>query len=188
MRICFAVLFSLCMVFSCEKNDQDTLVDMNCILMADINGAPLGIYGGCAPQTQWQDQDLSQEELGFLGRAGEVLTYGNAGLVDRIVAFPNPTIVGGEINLAIQTTESSNYRLNLAIVDSQKTVLSSQSIDFFSNTNIRISLPAGTFQEGSFYRVYYQIADNQEAIVAEGYGNFLVCASFPITDIDSDCF
>lgn len=52
---------------------------------------------------------------------------------------------------------------------------------------LALSLPAPTFQEGRFYRLYYQLLATPDNIVYEGYGDLLICAT-DYLNVGEDCF
>lgn len=187
ISLCFSFLFVLFLT-SCEDKKSEG-ENYSCISITDENGEPLGKYGNCDLSEQWSMNNLTNDELALFQTSDTITENLSAALtLKKITSFPNPATVDDAFIFFLSLEGSGDAKLKLAITDGTETLIRNNlRIREGSNSIYLATNRSLGFRSGNFYRLYYQILGNSDSVIAEGYGNFLICQSRPVVNIDLDC-
>lgn len=188
----FIGLFLSCL--ACGDDDvanQETAISPigQCHFLFDDNGQAIGTLGNCTNFEHWKASELLAQEKGWLAFSDSLAFSAAHVPFDELLfsTYPIPAQSNGNINLSIFASGDANAlsKLKLVILDeSEKLRFTLAQTLVTGSNNVQFSLDG--FLPGQSYRMYYQVAANEQAAYFEGFGDFFVCDQFPLLDYE-DC-
>jgi hypothetical protein len=195
--IFFLLLFSGALLLqSCPDDGGDPepkKIDFGCFFLTDENGQQLGVFDTCAGDLDWQNFTLTDEEKQYLDFPDTIqLTPGMSKAVASIHPFPNPAKRDGLLGCLISsnTNTIANVKVKLAFVNQDKERIGVRAfqVGLVASAYFQLNLATLPQSSGQPVRMFYQITDQSDKVAYEGYGDLLLCDSWPVTDIADMCF
>lgn len=158
------------------------------VKLFDENGSPIGCYPDCEGDTDWENVDLSDVELGYLDFES-MLEWSDPDAMDieNIRVFPVPMADKGDLSIAI--TANGAAALKLALINNKEEILWTQSLllaDDFNNFSLNAEL-FSELKRKEIYRLFYAVENSNQEYIFQGFGDFTVCTQ----DVNPDfttCF
>ncbi|RMG78220.1 MAG: hypothetical protein D6714_18460 [Bacteroidetes bacterium] len=167
-----------------ENGKNDT---PNCLKLFDINGSPIGTWGDCNGNKDWEEKSLSGAEkalLSFDDALPTVETGGNL-TFSKIFVFPNPIPKGEPLAFAFEP-QPEEYKVKIVVADASGAVYF-QSAWRGSVGNVHLLIDDDFEGQSKFYKVLYRYYSDNEGTLMEGSGWVLMCDALNIASVEGDC-